>query len=152
MKLVSACLIGISCRYDGQSKPDDRVMKLLEREVLIPVCPEQLGGLPTPREPSGIVGGEGKSVLSGRAKVLNIRGEDVTQNFVQGAHQVLRIAKLLGINTAILKQRSPSCGCGQTHGLRHEGGRYLSYTIEGDGVTAALLRSEGLHLLSEEDL
>ncbi|RLC72773.1 MAG: DUF523 domain-containing protein [Chloroflexi bacterium] len=152
MKLVSACLIGISCRYDGQSKPDDRVMRLLKREVLIPVCPEQLGGLPTPREPSGIVGGEGKSVLSGRARVLNIRGEDVTQNFVQGAHQVLRIAKLLGINTAILKQRSPSCGCGQTQGLRHEGGRRLSCTIEGDGVTAALLRSEGLHLLSEEDL
>ena len=152
MKLVSACLIGISCRHNGQSKPDDRVMKLLKREVLIPVCPEQLGGLPTPRKPSGIVGGEGKNVLSGRAKVLNIRGEDVTLNFVQGAHQVLRIAKLLGINTAILKQRSPSCGCGQTQGLRHEGGRYLNCTIEGDGVTAALLRGEGLHLLSEEDL
>ncbi len=152
MKLVSACLIGINCRYDGQSKPDEQVMRLLKREVLIPVCPEQLGGLPTPREPSGILGGDGQDVLSGRAKVCYAKGQDVSQNFVRGAQQTLKIARLFGIKEAILKQRSPSCGCGQTQGLRHEGGRYLSCLIKGDGVTAALLRENGLKLLTEEDL
>lgn len=131
---------------------DGRVTKLLERESLIPICPEQMGGLPTPREPSGIMGGDGRDALNERAKVYNIKGEDVSWNFIQGAYQALKLARLLGIKEAILKQQSPSCGCGETQGLRYEGEHFVSYPIKGNGVTAALLKENGLKLLTEDEL
>jgi len=102
MKLCSACLLGIKCRWDAKSKPDKRVIVLAKKEILIPVCPEQLGGLSTPREPA-----EQKD-----DKVITKSGKDVTKNFLQGAKQVLKLAKLFNIKQAILKQKSPSCGCG----------------------------------------
>lgn len=102
MKIVSACLLGIKCRYDGKSNLNKKVLKLAKKEVLIPVCPEQLGGLPTPRVGSRILG----------TKVLNRQKKDVTKNFVQGAKEVLRIAKAFDIKEAVLKKGSPSCGCG----------------------------------------
>ena len=137
MRIVSACLLGIKCRYDGKSKSDEKVIRLSKKEILIPVCPEQLGGLSTPREPSEKRGN----------KVITKSGKDVTENFVKGAEEVLKLAKLLNTKEAILKQRSPSCGCGQIYD-----GTFSHKFIKGDGVTTALLKRNGIKVISEEDL
>ncbi len=112
MIIVSACLLGICCRYDGQSKPEARILELVaRRKGVIPVCPEQLGGLPTPRSAAYITAGlDGFAVLAGNARVRNIDGRDVTENFRRGAEQVSEIARLYGARRAILKSKSPSCG------------------------------------------
>ena len=135
--LCSACLLGIKCRYDGRSKPNEKVIKLSKKEIFIPVCPEQLGGLPTPRKPAE----------QRENKVITKSGKDVTQNFKRGAKQVLKLTKLLSIKEAILKQRSPSCGCGQIHD-----GTFSGRIIKGDGVTTSLLKRNGIKVISEEDL
>lgn len=135
-KLVSACLFGINCRYDGRSKPDKKVIKLATKEILIPVCPEQLGGLPTPREPQEQKG----------SRVFTISGKDVTENFERGAQQTLTIARLLKCKEAIFKQESPSCGCGRIYD-----GTFTGKLIKGDGVTASLLKKNGIRIMTEED-
>ena len=137
MKICSACLLGIKCRYDGKNKLNKKLVELAKKEILIPICPEQLGGLPTPREPAEQKG----------KKVITKSGKDVTKNFKKGARQVLRIAKLFGIKKAILKQRSPSCGCGQIYD-----GTLSGRIIKGDGVTATLLKRNGIKVISEEGL
>jgi uncharacterized protein YbbK (DUF523 family) len=137
MKLCSACLLGVKCRYNGKDARNKKVMGLLKKEILIPVCPEQLGGLPTPREPAEIRGG----------RVITKSGIDVTENFKRGAKEVLKIAKLFGISEAILKQGSPSCGCGRIYN-----GTFSGKTIKGDGVTTALLKKNGIRVITEEDL
>lgn len=137
MKLCSACLLGAKCRYDGKSKLNKKVIKLLKKEILIPVCPEQLGGLPTPREPSEKQG----------KRVITKSGKDVTKNFENGARQTLDLAKLFNIKEVILKQRSPSCGSGQTYD-----GTFSDSIIKGDGVTTSLLKRNGIKVISEEDL
>jgi uncharacterized protein YbbK (DUF523 family) len=152
VKLVSACLVGISCRYDGENKLSNKVIKLLEDEELLPICPEQLGGLPTPREPSGILNGGGEDVIDGKGRVYNAKGEDVTEIFVKGAYEVLKLARLYEIKDAILKQQSPSCGCGETQQMKYENGKYINRTIKGDGVTAALLKRNNIRIATEEDL
>jgi uncharacterized protein YbbK (DUF523 family) len=152
VKLISACLIGISCRYDGQSRLDNKAIKLLKGEFLIPICPEQLGGLPTPREPSGILSGSGEDVIDGKGKVYNAKGEEVTENFIKGAYEALKLARLYGVRDAILKQRSPSCGCGETQQMKYENGKYMSYPTKGDGVTAALLKRNKIRITTEEAL
>ena len=147
MKLVSVCLLGVNCRHDGQNKLNEKVMRLAAKEVLIPVCPEQLGGLETPREPMRIIGGAGSEVLDGKARVVNRSGKDVTENLVRGAEEVLRVAKSLGVKEAILKARSPSCGCGKIYS-----GTFPDRLVEGDGVTAALLKRSGICVITEDDL
>ncbi|MBS7647640.1 MAG: DUF523 domain-containing protein [Candidatus Bathyarchaeia archaeon] len=137
MKLCSACLLGVRCRYNGKDALNKKVVRLLRTEVLIPVCPEQLGGLPTPREPAEII----------RKKVVTKSGHDVTENFTRGARETLKIAKLFGVKEAILKQGSPSCGCGKIHD-----GTFSGRIIEGDGVTAALLKKHGIKVITEENL
>ena len=137
MKLCSACLLGIKCRYDDKSKEDEKVIELSKKEVLIPVCPEQLGGLPTPRENSEIQ----------RDRVITKSGKDETENLERGAGEVLKLAQLFGIKEAILKQRSPSCGCGQIYD-----GTFSGKVIKGDGVTTALLKKNGIKVVTEEDL
>ncbi len=137
MKLCSACLLGINCRYDGESKPNEKVIELSKKETLIPVCPEQLGGLRTPREASEQKDG----------KVFTKTGVEVTTQFKKGAEEVLKTAKRLGIKEAILKQRSPSCGCGQIYN-----GNFDGTIIEGDGVTTKLLKENGIKVISEEEL
>jgi uncharacterized protein YbbK (DUF523 family) len=97
MKLISACLVGINCRYDGTNCLNEKGRKLVAREALIPVCPEQLGGLGTPREPMRILGGGGSDVLNGTAKVVNARGEDVTVHLVKGAEEIAKIATMCGV-------------------------------------------------------
>ena len=137
MKLCSACLLGIRCRFDGQSKPDPKVMALARKEVLIPVCPEQLGGLPTPRNPAEQRGG----------KVITQIEDDVTEQYRKGAEDVLAIAYILGIKEAAFKQRSPACGVGKIYD-----GTFSERIVKGDGVTTALLKKNKISVISEEDL
>ena len=139
--LVSACLIGVRCRYDGGDAFAPEVVKELEGKPFVPVCPEQLGGLPTPRPSAQIVGGDGTDVVQGSARVVTAEGgRDVTENFLRGARETLRIALLTGCSYAIMKSHSPSCGCG---GIYH--GERL---VDGDGVTVALLKQHGLRIRS----
>jgi uncharacterized protein YbbK (DUF523 family) len=147
MRICSACLLGIKCRYDAKSKPNEKVIALSKKETLIPLCAEQLGGLHTPRIAQEIQGMSGEKVLDGTCKVLNKEGTDVTKEFVAGAKEVLKIAKLYNIKNAILKQKSPSCGCGKTFD-----GTFTQTFIDGDGVTTALLKRNGINVISEEEL
>ncbi|NPA93803.1 MAG: DUF523 domain-containing protein [Thermodesulfobacteria bacterium] len=111
MILVSGCLLGISCRYDARSKPNQEVISLAKGSRVVPVCPEQLGGLSTPRPPAHLVGGDGFDVLEGSARVVRLEdGGDVTEWFVQGARECVKLARLFGCSQAILKSKSPSCG------------------------------------------
>jgi uncharacterized protein YbbK (DUF523 family) len=108
--LVSACLVGLCTRYDGCSKPDPACLQALHDFHYIPVCPEQLGGLSTPRIAAGLTGGNGREVLRGQASVINRNGIDVSRQFIAGARAVLQIAQAQNIKLAMLKARSPSCG------------------------------------------
>ncbi len=108
--LISACLLGIECRYDGKSKPTPLLQQLYDKYQLIPICPEQLGGLPTPRPPAEIIGGDGLDVLLGRAVVKNNRGIDVTKEFLKGAFMSLKLANIFHPKKCLLKAKSPSCG------------------------------------------
>ncbi len=145
MILVSACLVGCRCRYDQGSKPHDPVIALIREGKAVPVCPEQMGGLPTPRLPAEIVGGDGDDVLEGRARVVNAAGEDVTEQFLAGAREALRMAEAAGATVAILKERSPSCGSAAIYD-----GTFRGAVRPGRGVTAALLRRHGIEVFSEE--
>ena len=136
MKLISACLAGINCRYDGKNALNERVLELFASETLIPVCPEQLGGLGTPREPMQVTDGGGSDVFEGGAKVMTDAGDDVTESLIRGAKETLKIAKLFGVREAIMKADSPSCGCGKVS----------------DGVTTALLKRNGIWVITEEEL
>ncbi|MFH1217943.1 MAG: DUF523 domain-containing protein [Pseudomonadota bacterium] len=108
--IVSACLVGLRTRYDAVLKPCDACCSFIRDAIWIPVCPEQMGGLPTPRVAADIVGGDGYDVLSGRARVVTGNGLDVTEQFLRGARQVLEIARGQQVDGILLKSRSPSCG------------------------------------------
>ncbi|OQB23871.1 MAG: hypothetical protein BWY11_01524 [Firmicutes bacterium ADurb.Bin182] len=144
MIIVSACLCGEFCRYDGGAKPDEEVINLLREGRAVPVCPEQLGGLSTPRSPSEIVGGDGTDVILGKAKVLSKEGADVTGAFLKGAKAVLKIAENHGAKKAILKAGSPSCGKGLVYD-----GSFSGRLKPGDGVTAALLCQNGIKVTAK---
>ena len=137
--LVSACLLGVNCRYNGIPKEDAAVKELLSRKdiALIPVCPEQLGGLPTPRTPSERKG-DG---------VVSSEGEDRTVAFTHGAEEALRLAKLYGCEAALLKERSPSCGNKEVYD-----GSFTGTLVRGEGVTAELLRKNGVKVFGESEL
>lgn len=145
--LVSACLVGIPCRYDGGTCPNDYLQALATRGGVLPICPEVAGGLPTRRPPAEIQGGDGGDVLEGRAQVVNIDGKDVTAEFLAGSEKALRVACRWGIKEAILKTRSPSCGVSQIYD-----GSFSGRLVEGDGVTAALLKREGVIVRNEEEM
>ena len=133
--VVSACLAGESCRYDGGCSPCPAVQALVRTGQALPVCPEVLGGLPTPRVPSEIRGG----------RVVAKDGTDVTGAFTCGAEEALRLALENGCTAAILKARSPSCGCGRIYD-----GTFTHTLVDGDGLFAALLRKKGFQLFTEE--
>lgn len=140
MILVSACLLGLSCRYDQKAKTDERVLAYLKDRAYIPVCPEQLGGLPTPRPKAEIQAFD-------PLLVLNQEGEDVTEAFERGAREVLKIARLFQANHAILKSKSPSCGSSQVYD-----GTFSGVLLKGQGVCSQLLRQDGIEVISERDL
>lgn len=145
--LVSACLLGIRTRYDGGCCPVPRLIELAARGLAVPFCPEVAGGLPIPRPPAEIVGGDGQAILDGQAQVLTIDGQDVTEAFLVGARQALETAQRLGIRQAVLKDDSPSCGCRRIYD-----GTFSGHLVPGQGVMAALLQRNGIAILSEEDL
>lgn len=148
MKLVSACLLGIRCNWKGdESYLNPAVLKLAQEEVLVPVCPEQLGGLSTPRSPQEVRGGDGYDVLDGKARVVNREGKDTTAEFLRGAEETLKLARLLNIREFVGRAGSPSCGCKWVYdGSFSEGKR------GGKGVTAALLERHGIRLIDEVGL
>lgn len=135
--IISACLLGLHCRYDGSTKGPIEVPEDL---CLVPVCPEQLGGLPTPRPKACLLGGDGEAVWEGKARVVDELGNDLTQFFLKGAKEVLGLCGLLGVKVAILKEKSPSCGV-----KRVWIGEELSW---GKGVLTALLEAHGVKVIS----
>ena len=132
---VSACLCGFPCRYDGKSKPDERIKALYEEGRALPVCPEKLGGLKTPRTPCEIING----------RVISSDGEDRTNEYLLGSQRGLELCKKHGIKKAILKQNSPSCG--STHIYD---GTFSGTLIEGEGCLTALLRKNGIEVTGEK--
>jgi uncharacterized protein YbbK (DUF523 family) len=144
--LVSACLAGRECRYDGSSNLDNWVARLLASGRAVLACPEVDGGLGTPRPPAEIVGGDGEDVLDGRARVVARTGTDVTDAYIAGAERALRTAVRAGATFAVLKARSPSCGAEGVYD-----GTFSRTLIDGEGVTAALLRRNGIQVVTEED-
>ena len=134
--LISACLLGACCRYDGASKAHPLAALLAERHTLVPVCPEQLGGLPTPRPPAERRGGR-----------VVIQSGDVTEQYLRGAEETLELCKLLGCEAAVLKERSPSCGRGQVYD-----GTFSGTLTAGDGVTAELLAAHGILVYGESQI
>lgn len=131
--LVSACLLGVCCRYDGKSVPNERVIALKDDFTLIPVCPEIFGGLPTPRPPAERTGN----------LVMTLEGNDVTDRYLRGAREVLRLAGVFECRIAVLKERSPACGCGKIYD-----GTFSKMLTDGDGVAAQLLKTRGIDVLA----
>jgi len=137
--LVSRCLLGEPCRYDGRSKPVEQVMKLEQRgHTLVPVCPEVMGGLPTPRPPAE---------LQPDGRVVNREGRDVTAQYRAGAQVALELALREGCQWAVLKENSPSCGCRAVYD-----GTFSKTLIPGRGVAAHLLTEHGIAVLGESEL
>ncbi|WP_297634133.1 DUF523 domain-containing protein [uncultured Clostridium sp.] len=136
MILVSACLLGVDCKYNGKNNLNLEVLELLKGKEYTPVCPEQLGGLMTPRKPAEIREG----------KVINNEGVDVTQEFEKGARETLKIKEIFNAEFAILKEGSPSCGSGKIYNGKFEGKK-----IEGKGITVRLLEENGVKVCSEEN-
>lgn len=147
MILVSACLIGINCKYNGDNNESDEVKEYLKDKRFVPICPEQLGGLSTPRIPSEIVGGDGINVLNNKAKVIDKNGKDVTFEFIKGATESLKIAQLYNCKEAILKANSPSCSNKYIYSGKFDGSK-----IDGLGVTTALFKQYGVRVISEKEI
>jgi len=141
--IVSACLAGLKTRYNAKSNPDPDVIKLLKEGKAIPLCPEQLGGLPTPREPVDFMDGDGEDFLKGKAKLIGKEsGEDKGMFFLKGAEEVLNIIKKIGIKGAYMKEGSPSCGVDWV---------YINGKLtKGIGVTSALLKKAGVKLFPKK--
>ena len=135
--LASSCLLGCECRYKGDGCKCDALIKLAESNTIIGVCPEQMGGLPTPRPPAEICG----------QRVVTREGADVTEAYRRGAEAAVQLARLTGAQAAVLKERSPSCGSGAVYD-----GTFSRVLTEGWGITAALLRQQGLRVVGESRL
>ena len=147
MILVSSCLAGLEVRYNGSHSLDNRIQKLLQENRAITVCPELLGGFLTPREPAEIVGGDGEDVLDGKAKVVEKSGRDVTELYIKGAYHTLRKAQEVNATIIVIKEYSPSCGSAMIYN-----GEFKAKKVVGNGVTTALLKRNGLRVISEEKL
>jgi len=145
MILVSSCLAGLKVRYNGTHSLDNKICKLIEENKAMTVCPELLGGFSTPREPAEIIGGNGEDVLDGKAKVVEKTGRDVTDLYIKGAYITLKKAKEVKATIVVLKEYSPSCGSSMIYN-----GEFQGKKIIGNGVTAALLKRNGIEVISEE--
>jgi len=145
--LVSACLLGTCCNHEGRASSRPRVARLAEQARLVPICPEVVGGLTTPRAAAEIVGGDGADVLGGSARVRSSAGDDVTDAYVRGAAAAVALARAIGANRAVLKARSPSCGAVEVYD-----GTFTRTLRPGSGVTAAALRASGIDVVTDEEL
>ncbi len=147
MIMVSACLVGLDSRYNGESNYNANIEKLVKEGKAIVVCPEQMGGCATPRNPCEIaMNSTGEEVLLGNARVIDSQGQDYTCEFLKGADETLKVAKLFNINMAIFKSRSPSCGCGKIYD-----GTFSGRLIDGNGVAAQILINNGYKVLTEDN-
>ena len=145
--LISPCLIGIRTRWDESCDEIEELINLVKSGQAVFMCPEQIGGLPTPREPAEIESGyTAKDVLQGDAKVLSITGKDFTEQFVTGAQRILKFCQEMGIEIAILKADSPSCGSKRTYD-----GSFTDIKIPGKGITAELLAQNGIKVYNEKN-
>lgn len=135
--LVSACLLGVDCKYNGGNNYNDKVVEYLKDKEVIPICPEIMGGLSTPRYPSERVSN----------KVINNQNIDVTNEYIKGAEQALKLAKLFNVKKALLKAKSPSCGNGKIYD-----GTFTNTLIDGKGITTELLESNGIEVITEQNL
>lgn len=135
--LISACLLGLACRYDGKGKAYAGISQLIAKHELIPICPECYGGLPTPRPPAERRG----------ERVCTESGTDVTLQYRKGAEEALKLAQIYGCQWAVLKEKSPSCGSGEIYD-----GTFSRRLAAGDGVTAELLKANGMHVIGESQL
>lgn len=142
MYLVSSCLAGVNCRYNGGNSENKVVVELVKEGLAIPICPEQLAGLPTPRPSCEIVIDD-----LGQSKVLSSNGEDFTKAFVEGAEKTLEIAKIIGVKKAILQSKSPTCGYSCIYD-----GTFSGKLIKGNGLAAELLMNSGIEIYTEEDV
>lgn len=147
MIIVSACLLGLNTKYDGKTNAHALIQQHSSWEKFIPVCPEQLGGLPTPRTPVEIIAGTGQDVLKGRCAVRGEQGEVVTPQFIHGAKEILKLVEMFQVTAAILKEHSPSCGVNFIYD-----GSFKHSIISGQGVTAALLKEHNIPIYSEVGL
>ena len=135
--LVSACLLGVNCKYNGNNNKNDKVLEYIKDKQVIPICPEILGGLSTPRTPSEV----------SNNRIITKDGKDVTSNYVKGAEEVLKLGKLLDVKKAILKSKSPSCGSGLIYD-----GTFSNNLTKGDGIATKLLKENNIEVLTEDDL
>lgn len=140
MILVSACLLGLNCRFNGRPKANESLISSLKNTHAIPFCPEQLGGLPTPRYRAWITQGDGRDVLEGRSRVINEVDADVTAQFIKGATETERLVTLFNIKKAYLKSKSPSCGVGKIYRNKK--------LVTGNGVCATMLIQKNIELIS----
>lgn len=137
MKIVSACLAGVKCRWNGEAKPCQKIIEMVREGKAIPICPEQLGGFSTPRLPAEQRGD----------RVFTNDGQDVTEQFERGAQAALAIAQLVNCEEAILRTKSPSCGCGKIYD-----GTFSGKLTDGDGVVTKLFKENAIKVITEEDL
>ncbi|MEA2070657.1 MAG: DUF523 domain-containing protein [Asgard group archaeon] len=147
--IMSACLLGINCVYNNSNNKCEQLFPLIQKHHIIPICPEQLGGLPTPRVSQCIVSGSGEDVLMEKTKVVNRSNEDVTDNFLKGAAESLKIARLFDAKLAILKEKSPSCG---VHKIYNKPSSNKNHIVKGKGVTTAIFEKKGILVYSEKDV
>lgn len=140
MILVSACLAGLNCKYNGKNNYNEKIFNLVKMGKAIPICPEQLGGLTTPRKPSEI------KYINGKKRVINIDGVDVTEEYEKGAKEVLELAKKLNVTKVILKDRSPACGKGKIYD-----GTFTSNLVNGNGILTDLLLENNIDVISLEE-
>ena len=141
MIFVSACLVGINCKYNGGNNYNEKIFNMVKEGTAIPICPEQLGGLPTPRIPSEI------KIVDGKKYVFNKNGDNVTENFERGSQEILELAKKLNIKKAVLKSRSPSCGKGEIYN-----GNFDGKITSGNGILADLLMRNGIDVISSDEI
>ncbi|WP_213974182.1 DUF523 domain-containing protein [Tepidanaerobacter acetatoxydans] len=144
--LISACLIGLNTKYDGENNIEPCFCEMVKKGIAVPFCPEQAGGLPTPRDCSEIADGEGRDVIDGKARVITDKGQDVTENFLRGAKEALKLIKLLNADKAILKSKSPSCGCKCIYD-----GTFKKSLRQGMGVTAAYLQEHCINAIDSDE-
>lgn len=141
MIFVSGCLVGINCKYSGGNNFNEKIFNMVKEGKAIPICPEQLGGLSTPRNPSEI------KIIDGKRRVIDNQNNDVTENFERGANEVLELAKKLNIKKAILQPRSPSCGVGKIYS-----GNFDGKLVDGNGILAELLIKNGIEVISCDEI
>ena len=141
MILVSACLVGINCKYSGGNNYNQKIFDLVKEGKAIPICPEQLGGLNTPRKPVEL------KVINDKRYAIDNEGNDLTENFERGALEVLKLAKNLNINKAILQPRSPSCGVNKIYS-----GNFDNKLVDGNGILTELLKQNGIDVLTPNEI